>query len=235
MRVIIGHRTSGGTTHWFYVAGFAAQAYPFTLMFWGCQNALNVGYGVSLNQEAQTVLQNTVAIGAAASGISQLQTFDSTANGTADNLNGSHTAFAINEWHHFCGVWASATDRRLYFDGVQVGSQTTSRVVANLDQRRVGGKGNNTTNANRWSGWTCEHAILNIGLTSTQVANYFSHGDIKIFGRNIVAYFPCASVTSSQGSDLMSVGPWPGGSTGYTEPTAPHPKQFAHYSLNEAA
>lgn len=237
MRAVIGHRASGGAAHWFAASGFAAQAYPFTLMFWGCQTSLNLGFGISISQNSQTVLQNTVCVGVSGAGLIQVQTFDSVANGTAENIIGSHTAFAVQEWHHFAGVWASATDRRIYFDGAQVGSATASRTLTGLDQRRVSGRGNDTSSPStaRWVGWHCEHLFLKIGLTSAQVAAYYAHGDHRVFGADILSYFPCAGVVSNQGSDLMTVVAWPGGSVAYSEPTAAQAKQFSHYSLNEAA
>jgi hypothetical protein len=235
MRIIVGHRASAGATHWYGASGFTVLTFPFTLMFWGCQNTLTAGVGMSVNQEAQTVLQNTAGIAWTSAGIAQMQTYDSTANGTADNFTGTHTAIAIQEWHHTAGVWASATDRRLYLDGVRVANSTTSRVFANLDQVRVSGRGNATTSAGRWQGWSCEHALVKSNFTDAEMLAFYAHCDYRVFGNKLWHFFPCPSLVTTQASDMMSSVAFPGNSAAYTEPTAAWPRQFNHFSMNSAA
>ena len=41
-------------------------------------------------------------------------------------IDGTGGTTAVNTWFHVAGVFASATDRKLYVDGVEVGSSTTS-------------------------------------------------------------------------------------------------------------
>ena len=237
MRLVVGYRAAAGATHWFAASGFPALAFPFTLMFWGNQNVLTNAAGLSVNQESQTVLQNTAALGWTNAGLVQMQTYDSTSAGTADNLNSSgHTAMASNEWHHVAGVWNSATDRRSYLDGVRVSTAATSRVFTGLDQRRVSGRGNGTTSAGRWQGWACEHMVVQSNFTDAEMLAFYQNGtDHRVLGRKLLHYFPCSGLLSSQAGDLMSAVAFTGGGTAYTEPTVAGPRQFHHYSLNMAA
>jgi len=57
------------------------------------------------------------------------------------------TTVNTGQWYHLVGVWASATDRRLYLDGVQDASSTTSVTFnTGVNQFSFGAKTDNSPN-----------------------------------------------------------------------------------------
>lgn len=50
----------------------------------------------------------------------------------------STTSWSINTWHHACGIWAAATDRRAFIDGGSKGTNSTSISPAGFDRMMIG-------------------------------------------------------------------------------------------------
>ena len=102
------------------------------------------------------------------------------------------TAFySINTWHHFCGIFASDTDRRAFLDGGNKGTDTTSVSVSGLDTTRLGALAFFSIDLIYFSGRICEAAVWNAALTDDEVA-ILGDGFSPLFVRPqaIAAYWP---------------------------------------------
>src|SRR5436190_1323100 len=63
----------------------------------------------------------------------------------AESINGGTAAaaestagYATGGWHHAIGVFASATDRRAYYDGANKGTNSTSVTPTSIDRVAIG-------------------------------------------------------------------------------------------------
>lgn len=89
------------------------------------------------------------------------------ATGGATAAIGSSTLSA-NTITHVAGVVASATDRKIYFNGVQNGTSTTSRTVNGLDQVVIGAT-KSTSYTAFWTGSVYEAAVWTVALTASEI------------------------------------------------------------------
>ncbi len=48
------------------------------------------------------------------------------------------TGFSVNTWHHTVAIYASATDRRVFLDGVGKGTNASNVTPVNLDRTSIG-------------------------------------------------------------------------------------------------
>lgn len=104
---------------------------------------------------------------------------DKLAVGSKDGVYNSTKAtavYVVNTWHHACGIWVSATDRRVLMDG---GSKNTSAVEISpvgLDRTSIGRAGVATPIA-YMSGMIAEAAIYDLsdwpGATDSDKADNF--------------------------------------------------------------
>jgi hypothetical protein len=83
----------------------------------------------------------------------------------------SGDALPINAWHSVVGVFETATDKRLYIDGVEVSDDITSRTwtAADVDSIYIGGRGGVST-GNDFVGQLAELAIYDGALSDPEVA-----------------------------------------------------------------
>lgn len=82
----------------------------------------------------------------------------------------SATGYSANTWHHAAAVFASATSRVAYIDGVGGTAETTSRTVGTLTTTRIGvtvGAGVRTQYMN---GRLAEVAVWNVALDAAEIA-----------------------------------------------------------------
>jgi len=83
---------------------------------------------------------------------------------------------SINNWHHACGIFASATDRRVLLDGDSKGTDNTNLTPINLDNTSIGIR---VQSSNFWpmSGLIAEAVIWDLstwpGATNTDKADNF--------------------------------------------------------------
>lgn len=96
-----------------------------------------------------------------------------------------------NQWYHACGVYASATDRAIFLDGANKGTDTTSRAFpTSADSMEIG---DNTLNSgfSPMDGRICELACWNATLTDEEVA-VLGRGFSPLFiqPQNLVFYAP---------------------------------------------
>ncbi|WP_436514338.1 LamG-like jellyroll fold domain-containing protein [Ekhidna sp. To15] len=118
----------------------------------GPMNILSIGTNVT-NQGIALKLRSTDQLSITPSGV------NGPSSGTSNN---------DGQWHHVAGVY-SGTDLRLYVDGVDLGSITTSLSV-DYSQFRIG---TNAVDASQpWNGDIDEVRIWNIALTETNIRDH---------------------------------------------------------------
>ena len=84
--------------------------------------------------------------------VSATQIFSNTAAGGGTDISINYTLPAVGRWYDAALVVASATDRRLYIDGLLVGSSTASRSFPNFAEARIGSIGGNWAGSSKLVG-----------------------------------------------------------------------------------
>lgn len=150
-----------------------------------------------------------MTLGLAGSGNHQFALFaDGTAAGdpiraqtrtTAASSAASTTGYAINTWQHAVGVFASATDRRVYLNGGSVGANSTSRIPVGIDATYIG-TGNAITLPNSpMAGRIAEAGIWNVELNTSEIAALAKGvSPLRIRPNALVAYWPLYGVGSPE-------------------------------------
>lgn len=115
--------------------------------------------------------------------------FRSTVGGTNSTAN-TTTGYTVGQWHHACGVSASATSRSVYIDGGGKATATTSSTPAGLDRTAIGVWADSTPSG-PFDGKIAEAAIWDVALTDNEVA-MLANGvsPLKVRPANLVAYWP---------------------------------------------
>jgi hypothetical protein len=78
----------------------------------------------------------------------------------------------LNQWCHLCGVIESNSSRKVYLDGTEVGSNTTS--ISTQDAANsilIGARSNSGSIGNYFSGDIAEVGIWNVALTAAEIAS----------------------------------------------------------------
>ena len=106
------------------------------------------------------------------------------------------TGITQGQWHHACGVWAAATDRRAFIDGGSKGTNTTNRSPSGMNRTQIGQSENNT---NRHSGLIAEAAIWNVALTDGEVATLAAGiSPLRVRPSALVGYWPLFGTSSPE-------------------------------------
>lgn len=110
-------------------------------------------------------------------------------------------SLGVGAWHHVAGVWASATDRKIYLDGAAVGSNTTNKTPAAALTHILFGAAEAT--ANTWSNWTdgslAEFAVWNVALSAEEVASLASSiSATQVRPEGLQAYWPLFSQNTAE-------------------------------------
>lgn len=115
----------------------------------GPMNILSIGTNTT-NQGIALKLRSTDQLSITPSGV----------NGPSSGISNND-----NQWHHVAGVY-NGTDLRLYVDGVDLGSITTSLSI-DYSQFRIGANATDATQP--WNGEIDEVRLWNIALTETNI------------------------------------------------------------------
>lgn len=100
------------------------------------------------------------------------------------------TSFVLNTWQHLCGVFASATDRRVFLNGGGKGTNTTSRVPSGLDRVSLG-RLDDSTPTDPFSGQIAEAAIWSVALNDDEVVQLArGHAPTMVRAASVIAYWP---------------------------------------------
>ena len=95
------------------------------------------------------------------------------------------TSVVDNKWHHIALVQNSAADRKLYLDGVQVGSDTTSRNALAVTDASLGAADNNGTMTQFFNGEIDEFQISDVARTTEEIAEAYRLGRDHYLNRTI--------------------------------------------------
>ena len=79
------------------------------------------------------------------------------------------SGFSANTWHHIMGVWASATDRRVFIDGGSKGTNTTDVVPSGVNETWIGQLGIVAVEL-YFSGRLAELGVWNAAFSDAEVA-----------------------------------------------------------------
>lgn len=100
------------------------------------------------------------------------------------------TGYSAATWHHACGVWAGAADRKVYLDGAGEGTNTTSVTPAGIDRTTIGLYGASTP-ANPFDGRIAEAAIWNVALTANERLMLAAGvSPLRVRAASLIAYYP---------------------------------------------
>ncbi len=131
-------------------------------------------------------LQATTATDAASSGASTVATY------------------SAGVWQHACGVFASATDRRIFLNGANKQTNAVSRVPSGLNRTRIGYRAGPLV---EYNGDIGECAIWSVALSDSEVAQLGAGAVPNSIQRtSIVAYWVLAG-TASPEPDFLNTFP----------------------------
>ena len=74
----------------------------------------------------------------------------------------------MNEWCHCCGVEFAADDRRVYLNGGNKGTDSTSAVPTGMNRTALGSRDDNSVRA-PFDGYIGTYAVWNAALTDDEV------------------------------------------------------------------
>lgn len=107
----------------FQVASVPISGYPFAMATWFYANDADTAYQLmELTIAASTTYQSLQIAGNAAG--DKLQARSNTGGSVYAETS---TGFSASTWHHACGIFVSATDRRAFIDGGSKGTNTSSK------------------------------------------------------------------------------------------------------------
>lgn len=163
------------------IAGTAPAAVPLTIHARYKPSAFsNTAYLVSVSDGSNNNafnLRTTVTSGFA-------EAF--TVFGGAGTPATGSTGLSAGTWYSLVGLFTSATDRKIYVDGAQDGTNATSRTPTGVNQARVGIR--NTTNPALGS--LAEVAIWNVALSTEDIAALVNVSPLLIRPDALVCYIP---------------------------------------------
>ena len=185
-------RVFNGTSQYLSRASAVVGAAPLTMACWFYSTsaaALQTIMEVSRTGAAGTTDKYRIILrGDLAAGSKTLQ-----AQQIPGFLATTTAQYSINQWHHGCGVFASASSRTAYIDGGNAGTDTTSGTVGTLGQTLIGTAwdSSNSTFGAFFSGRIAEAAIWDVELTAAEVAALARrYTPLQIRPQSLVAYWP---------------------------------------------
>ena len=123
--------------------------------------------------------------------------------------------YAVNTWHHVCGVFLATNDRSVYLDGIIKGADTTQVVGAASDTAAIGRCGD-VTPSDYLSGAVAEAAVWSTALSQAE-ANSLAKGfsPLQLRPESLVAYWPLGGFFGQADRDLLG----PHDMTAYNSPS----------------
>ncbi len=111
--------------------------------------------------------------------------------------------YAVNTWHHVCGVFPATDDRAVYLDGTNKGADDTGVSGAGANTVAVARCGDQTP-GDYLSGAVAEAAIWSAALSQTE-ANSLARGfsPLQIRPESLAAYWPLGGFFGQADRDLL--------------------------------
>ena len=146
-----------GSSEYLEISQAVESSLPFAIICWFNTNddivAQNV-FGMADKDVANEV--RTLYITAA----NKIAAYsESAANGASQAL--TTATWSVNTWHHTCGIWSGIADRRVFLDGANKATNSSSVTVINLDTTAIGRLPGSTPTL-YWSGLMAEVAIYDL-------------------------------------------------------------------------
>jgi hypothetical protein len=142
---------------------------PFSMACWF--NPDNVSSALTLLSIADNASTNNyfsmMAQGAIAGDPVRLAAADGGSASNCDSI--TPPGYTANAWHHACAVCATSTDRAVYLNGGNVGTDENERIPAGLDRIGIGVRAASTPTV-LMNGRLAEVAIWDAALTAAEVA-----------------------------------------------------------------
>lgn len=101
--------------------------------------------------------------------VSATQIFSNTAAGGGTDASINYALPAVGRWYHAALVVASATDRRLYVNGVLIGTSTVSRSFPAFAEARIGSIGGNWGGASKLVGLAADVNVWRRALVLPEI------------------------------------------------------------------
>jgi hypothetical protein len=183
-----------GTDDYVEVASTALAAYPHTMGAWVKTNTIAVSQTIMSN--ADTAGSDDFSrIGLRSTGV----WFMSVDDGTETVTDG----YAADlKWNYVVGVFASATDRRLYVNGALHATSTTSRTAVSEDTLSVGRRGGSVPAA-YFNGLIANAAFWDDERTVAEILTDYQNGYIDMANANLVAFWPLNEGTGTNAEDCQ--------------------------------
>lgn len=143
-------------------------SFPFTLETWLKTNTA----GTARNIFNLTNSAGSVYVGLGINTANQPFIF-SNGNGSTNDIAASDSAISTGIWYHLAGVFASATERRLYLNGVLVKTGTASRSGGTRDRMTLGRWVSNADGADSWLAHAAAHSSA---LSVDQILAHYRKG-----------------------------------------------------------
>lgn len=124
------------TSQYQTIPGALISGYPVTLAAWARPLVIdgNVHAICQINASVSANNRNLVRIGLTASNFWAATSADATAEAVASSAE----AVVPGKWYHVCGVFESATSRKIFVNGVLHATETTSRTPASQNRTNIG-------------------------------------------------------------------------------------------------
>lgn len=153
------------------ISSAVVTAYPFTMSGWFQTSSSASSYLMTLGSSNSTNNFQGIRM---FSGQLYARSVES---GNASDATTTNT-YNDNSWHHVVAVFSSATDRKIYVDGILQASDTTSRTFsASINRTAIGGLNNNSeTPDSNFAGKLDEVRIYNYARTLPQIAWEYNQG-----------------------------------------------------------
>lgn len=157
---------------------FACRVFPLTQQF----------QFFMIARQEDTAVANSFVIYMAGAGGSFALKAETNAGGVGEN---STTAeITANAWHNLTGVWASASSRTAWLDGIEATAETTTITPVSIDVMGVAGNPIATPNIT-YDGHMLDVAMWDAALNDAEVLAYDAGiSPLLIRPQNLVVYIP---------------------------------------------
>jgi hypothetical protein len=129
---------------------------------------------------------------------------------------------SINVWHHAVAVEAASNDRRIYLDGSNKGTDTSTVVPTGINTTSIGRLDDGTPGDN-FSGDLAHAAVWNVALTDQEVATLAAGvSPLRVRRDSLVGYWPINGQSPEYNVMGTGINLTVNGTTISEEPPIPH-------------
>ena len=161
--IVRAARQFNGTSQYINVA--TSHSVPITIAAWVYPDSVSVAAAVgSITSGANT----RVHLGMSSTGNPVAVTVNT--GGTTATATGTST-MSTGTWYHLVATFASSTDRKVYFNGTQDGSNTTAITLGIVDRTTIGMRVASNAAGLFWPGRIAEFATWGAALSDVEIAS----------------------------------------------------------------